>query len=88
MPIEDSGAIVQRIFVRAAERVGSAMALGRHLGLNSAELRLYLHGEAIPPQLTLLRTVDLIIDDIKALRGSSSESAWQSLFLAGSSSRS
>lgn len=73
--------VVQRVFVRAAERLGSAAELGRHLGLSYAELRPYLYGQAIPPEQVLLRTLDLIVDDLKALKNVCPEGAWRSLGL-------
>jgi hypothetical protein len=83
----ESAAIVQRIFVRAAERLGSAAALAHHLGLAYQELRHYLYGQAVPPEQVLLRTVDLVIEDLKALRSTCSESAWRALSLPASSPR-
>lgn len=79
--MEETNVIVQRLFVLAAQRVGSASALGRYLGLTYAELSPYLAGEAIPPEGVLLRTVDLVIDDLKTVRGAFSEQAWRSLSL-------
>ena len=52
--LEEPYAIVQRLFEVAAQRVGSAAALGRHLGLSYAELKTYLAGEAIPSEEVLL----------------------------------
>ena len=79
--MEESKAIVQRLFTLAAQRSGSASALGRTLGLSYAELQPYLAGEAIPPEHVLLRTVELVIDELKTIRGTFSEQAWRSLAL-------
>jgi hypothetical protein len=78
---EESNGPVQRLFVLAAQRVGSASALGQHLGLTDSELRPYLAGEAIPPEEVLLRTADLAIEDLKMVKSGFSEQAWRSLWL-------
>ena len=80
----ESNAIVQRLYALAAQRIGSAAALGRYLGLSYAELAPYLAGEAIPPEELLLRTVDLVIDDLPILRSGFSEQAWRALALPAS----
>jgi hypothetical protein len=79
--MDESAAIVQRLFELAARRVGSAYALGQYLGLSYRQVQPYLAGEAIPPEPVLLRTVELVIDDLKLIRGSFSERAWQALAL-------
>ena len=79
--MEEPNVIVQRLFVLAAQRVGSAAALGRHLGLTYSELSPYLTGETIPPEDVLLRTVDLVTEDLKMVKGAFSEQAWRSLSL-------
>lgn len=82
--MEETNVIVQRLFVLAAQRVGSAAALGRHLGLTYSELVPYLAGEAVPAEEVLLRTLDLVIDDLKTVKGTFSEQAWRSLSLPNS----
>ena len=77
--MDEANAIVRRLFERAAERVGSVYALGRLLNLGDYDLKRYLAGEAIPPEEVLLRTVDLVVDDLRIMRGSFSEQAWHSL---------
>ena len=79
--LDESNAIIQRLFALAAQRVGSAAALGRHLGLTYRELRPYLAGDAIPPECVLLRTVDLVVEDLKMVRSGFSEQAWRFLSL-------
>ena len=79
--LAESTAIAQRIFVRAAERLGSATALAGHLGLTYAELRHYLYGHAVPPEDILLRTVDLVLEDLKVLKSMCSETTWRALSL-------
>ena len=86
-PSEEWAVMVQRIFVRAAERVGSAAELGRRLGLSYAELRPYLYGQAMPPGHVLLRAADLIMDDLKTLKPMCSESTWRALSLPAGSPR-
>jgi hypothetical protein len=75
--------VVRRLFLRAAERVGSASALARSLGLTYPDIRSYLNGEAIPAEDVLLRTVSLVIDDLELLKGEFSAQAWSSLSLPG-----
>lgn len=75
--------VVRRLFLRAAERLGSASALARSLGLTYPHIRSYLNGEAIPPDDLLLRTVALVIDDLEILKAEFSAQAWSSLSLPG-----
>jgi len=74
-------AIVQRIFLRAAERIGGASALCQQIKVPYSELRTYLQGDAMPPEDILLRAVDVIIDELPAIRSGFSQRAWQSLAL-------
>jgi hypothetical protein len=76
---DESFAIVRELFALATERVGGAPALGHHLGLPYSELSPYLTGGAIPPAEVLLRTVDLVVEDLDALKSAFSEHAWLSL---------
>lgn len=73
-------AIVQRLFTRAAMRIGSASALARQLGVLYADLRLYMYGEAMPPEDVLLAATQLILDDLQEIRAHSDSAAWQKLF--------
>ncbi len=77
--MEGPNPIVQRIFARAAEQLGGASELSRHLRLNYSELGLYLAGEAMPPEDVLLRAVNVVIQDLKEIRSSFSEQAWRAL---------
>jgi len=61
---DDAISYIQRVFSLAAERVGGAAELGRHLGLTHSDLGPYLRGEAIPPFHVLLKAVDLIVDQV------------------------
>ena len=70
---------MQHLFALALQRMGSASALGRHLGVLYSELRTYLTGEAMPPNEVLLRAVDLVMEDLKAVESRFSERAWRSL---------
>lgn len=81
MGVDEANAIVQRLFQLASQRVGSAAALARSLGLSYSDVQTYVAGEAMPPDEVLLRTVDLVLDDLKTIRGTFSEQAWQSLGL-------
>lgn len=77
----ESNAIVRRLFEVAAQRAGSASALGRHLGLTYHDLQPYLAGEAIPPIDVLLQAAELVMEDLKIVRSGFSERAWRSLSL-------
>jgi hypothetical protein len=77
--MEESQAIVQRIFTRCAEKVGSVSALALRLGIPYSEVGVYVGGHAMPPEAVLARAVELIIEDVPAIRSSFSESAWRSL---------
>jgi hypothetical protein len=79
--VAESNAIVQRLFEVAAQRAGSASALGEHLGLNYAQLQPYLAGKAIPPTDVILRAADLVVEELKIVRSGFSEHAWRSLSL-------
>ena len=77
---EEAKAIVQRLFVRAAQRAGGTVALGTYLGLTYSELRRYLSGEAIPPGEVLLKALDLALEDVDLIKSGSSDQAWRFLF--------
>jgi hypothetical protein len=79
----ESEAIVARIFQAAAGRAGGASALARHLRVPFVELRAYFTGEAMPPEEVLLRAVDLLVEDLGAIRSEFSEQAWRQLSLRG-----
>jgi hypothetical protein len=80
-PGVEEKAIVRRLFLRAAERVGSAAALARCLGVTYTAIRPYLAGEAVPTEDLLLRTVVLIMHDLPSLKRDFSAQAWSSLSL-------
>lgn len=73
-------AIVQRLFVAAAHRLGGAKALAGYLDVSDSTLRTFLTGEAIPPLPVLLRAVDVVVDDFHAIRREFSEEAWRALW--------
>ena len=75
-----SSSVVQRLFVEAARRLGSAEALGARLELEEGDLRKFLTGESIPPQRVLLRALDVVLEDFHAIRREFSEEAWRSLW--------
>ena len=79
--LEEQHAIVQRIFLRAAERMGGASALCQQIKVPYSELKTCLRGDAMPPEELLLRAVDVIIDELPAIRSGFSQKAWQSLAL-------
>lgn len=80
---DEANVVVQRLFLQAAQWTGSPSALGEHLGLPYAELRTYLRGEALPAEEVLLRTVDLVIEELQVLKKGFSEQAWRSLSVTG-----
>jgi hypothetical protein len=75
-------AIVQRLFTRAAMRVGSATVLARELGLLYADVRRYMYGEAMPPEDVLLRVTEVILQDLQDIQAHSDADAWKKLFRA------
>jgi hypothetical protein len=79
--VEESQAIIERLFTRAAEKIGSVSRLARQLEAPYSEVRSYVHGEAMPPEEILLRAVDLIIDELPAIRAGFSQKTWDLLGL-------
>ena len=77
---EEAKQIVQRLFVRAAQRVGGAVTLGVLLGFSYSEMPRYINGEAIPPSEVLLQALELVLDDIDVVKDGCSEQAWRFLF--------
>ena len=73
----DAAPFIQRIFRLAAERVGGAAELSRHIGMTQPELDPYLRGEAIPPFTALLKAVDLVIEQVNL-----ADRPWQSVLQA------
>ena len=59
--------IVRHVFVLAAERAGGTSRLVRGLGISYSEVKTYLAGEAMPPREVLLRAMDLLSEDLKAM---------------------
>jgi hypothetical protein len=74
-------AIVRRIFMCAAQRLGSTSAVARDVGIGFGELRTYISGEAMPPEQVLLKVVEIIIDQIPAIRTEFPPEDWRSLRL-------
>lgn len=50
-----------------------------HLRIPYSEVVTYMGGHAMPPEAVLTRAVELILEDLPAIRSSFSESAWLSL---------
>jgi hypothetical protein len=73
-------AIVQRLFTRAAMRIGSATVLARRLGISYPDVHAYMYGEAMPPEDVLLRATELILEDLALIKAHSSADAWRRLF--------
>lgn len=74
-------AIIRHLFARAARKVGSAARLAETLGISYEDLRSYHYGTAVPADAGLLRAVDLILDELPAIRAMFSQKAWRSLSL-------
>jgi hypothetical protein len=74
-------AIVKRIFMCAAQRLGSTSAVAREVGITFSELRTYISGDAMPPEEVLLKVVNIIIDQIPVIRPEFSGEDWRSLRL-------
>ena len=85
--MDETSEIVRRIFLRAAQRVGSVAALGRELGASYSEIKAYVAGDTVPTNAILLRAVEILIDDLPELRSGFSEQAWQALSLPGAGSQ-
>ena len=62
-------------------RVGSTAALAKYLAIPYSEVRTYASGDAMPPEDVLLRTVELLLDELPAIRSGFSQAAWRSLRL-------
>jgi hypothetical protein len=85
--MEESLAIIQRIFTCAAMKIGSAAHLADHLGIGHGDIGLYLRGQTMPTDLVLLKVVDLLIEEMPAIRSEFSEAAWKALGRPGDSVR-
>ncbi|HWI36491.1 MAG TPA: hypothetical protein VNU64_08560 [Burkholderiales bacterium] len=78
--MSEERAIVQRLFNRAAMRIGSASVLARQLGVSYSEVHAYMYGEAMPPEDVLLRVTDVILQDLAEIKARSDTDAWHKLF--------
>lgn len=78
--VSEELAIVQRLFTRAAMRIGSATVLARELGITYDEVRRYMYGEAMPEETVLLAATGLILQDLQDIKSHSDAVAWQKLF--------
>ena len=59
----------RRILARAAARLGGEETLAQHLQITPTRLRRYLCGASPVPDLVLLRTVDIVLEELPALIG-------------------
>ena len=78
---DEEHAIIRRIYAAAAAKIGSVAHLAEHLGLGYADVLAYVEGKALPPDEILLRTVDLLLEELPAIRGEFSPDAWRALSL-------
>jgi hypothetical protein len=65
--MELTTSIVRRIFITAAERVGSLNRLATQLDISQEHIRHFLDGSASPIDSVLLGAVDIAITDLEAL---------------------
>jgi hypothetical protein len=75
-------ATIERLFALAVQRAGGQGALVQHLRITYSELKTYLKGEAMPPEEVLLRAVELVIKDSKAVTSGLSGQALRSLVVS------
>ena len=79
--MDDEHRLVLKLFSRAAARAGSAGHLALRIKASPNEVSTYMQGKAIPPEDVLLRTVEIILDELPGFRAEFSPEAWQSLSL-------
>jgi hypothetical protein len=65
--MELTASIVRRIFIAAAERVGSLNRLATRLDISQEHIRHFLDGSASPIDSVLLGAVDIAIPDLETL---------------------
>ena len=73
--------IIQQILTSAMLRLGSVARLAEHLKISYADLAKYRAGDDTPPDEVLLRAVDVILDELPAIRRTCSAKTWQALSL-------
>ena len=56
-------ALAQRVLNRAAAKTGGPAALAAYLGVTPERLERWLAGLEVPPPESILRAVDLVIDE-------------------------
>jgi hypothetical protein len=62
----DHRALGQQVLAKAAARIGGVDRLADYLAVAPARLALWLDGTEVPPVETILRAVDLLIDERRA----------------------
>lgn len=83
MAMNEQLTILRRILVTAGRRAGSVEGLAAHLGVSEKQIRAFLVGAATPSDAVLLKAVEIILDDLPAIRAEFSEKAWRSLKALG-----
>ena len=73
--------LILRLFSRAAARAGNVGHLALRIKASPNEVLKYMQGEAIPPEDVLLRTVEIILDELPKFRAEVSPEVWRSLSL-------
>ena len=79
--MDEEHQLTQRLFNRAAERVGGATRLKQRLRISSNDVLMYLQGKAIPPEAVMLRAVEIVLDELPRFRSEFSSQAWRALSL-------
>ena len=79
--MDEEHELILRLFSRAAARVGNVSHLALRIKASPNEVLRYMQGEAIPPEDVLLRTVEIILDELPRFRSEVSAEVWRSLSL-------
>jgi hypothetical protein len=56
-------ALAQRVFTKAARKMGSPELLARHLGVSISVLHGWINGDKLPPAELIHKAADLVLDD-------------------------
>ncbi len=78
---DERTAVIRRLFIRAAQKLGSANALCEVCGIAYPDCHSYLSGEAVPSEEVLPRAVDVVLDELPAIRSEFPQEVWRSLSL-------
>ena len=56
-------ALAQRLFTKAAQKIGSPELLAKRLGVSTSTLQRWMKGEDVPPAEMFHKALDVILDD-------------------------